>query len=71
MSEKRRAPSLLVTALFMGACSLPGCATSAPETPEPTSKEIKKDSDGFFEKMDQEQRERAKERVGTTTKPSP
>jgi hypothetical protein len=54
----------LFTALIvMTACALPGCASNPPK--EPTSQEIKSDSDRAFEKMKQEERERNKDAGGT------
>jgi outer membrane murein-binding lipoprotein Lpp len=50
----------LVAAVVICACSLTGCASHAPETSDPSAKEIKTDSDRMFEKMKQEERERAK-----------
>jgi hypothetical protein len=52
--------SLVSAVVLICACSLPGCASHAPETSDPSAKEIKSDSDRMFEKMKQEERERAK-----------
>jgi hypothetical protein len=57
--------SLLVVALMiMSASSFTGCASDAPP-PDRSSQEIKSDSDRMFEKMKQEERERAKGTEGT------
>lgn len=53
-----------VLAVF-GWVSMTGCAEDPPK-PSSTSKEIKTDSDRFFEKMKQEERERGKASDGTT-----
>ena len=66
MTKMRRVQSLFVMGLFVGVSLLPGCASPAPETSDPSSKEIKSESDRMFEKMKQEERERAKAREGTT-----
>lgn len=57
----------VVTALILVSVgTLPGCASHAPETADPSSKEIKSDSDRMFDKMKQEERERSKGTEGTT-----
>lgn len=57
----------LVTALVLvSVCSLYSCASQVPETSDPSSKEIKSDSDRMFDKMKQEERERSKGTEGTT-----
>ena len=55
-----RLGSLVASVVLTCACSLPGCASHAPETPDPSAKEIKTDSDRMFDKMKQEERERAR-----------
>ncbi len=72
MAKIKWMQSLLVTGLFVGASLLPGCASPAPETSDPSSREIKSESDRTFERMKQEERERANAKVrdGTPT-PSP
>ena len=57
---KTKLGSLVAAVVLICACSLPGCASHAPETSDPSAKEIKTDSDRMFEKMKQEERERAK-----------
>jgi len=52
--------SLVAAVVLICACSLPGCASHAPEASDPNAKEIKTDSDRMFEKMKQEERERAR-----------
>jgi hypothetical protein len=68
MAKRRWMNSLLATGLWVGASLLPGCASPAPETSDPSSREVKSESDRMFEKMKQEERERAKAREG---KPNP
>jgi hypothetical protein len=72
MAKMKWVQSLFITGLFVGASLLSGCASPPPETSDPSSKEIKSDSDRAFEKMKQEEqeRERARAREGTTN-PSP
>jgi hypothetical protein len=53
--------SLVAAVVLVCACFLPGCASHPPETSDPSAKEIKSDSDRMFEKMKQEERERARE----------
>ena len=60
------AQSLVTALVLVSACSLYGCASHAPETSDPSSKEIKSDSDRMFDKMKQEERERSKGTEGTT-----
>ena len=57
---KMKLGSLVAAVVLICACSLPGCASHAPEASDPSAKEIKSDSDRMFEKMKQEERERAK-----------
>jgi len=58
--------SLVAAVVIICACSLPGCASHAPESSDPSAQEIKTDSDRMFEKMKQEERERARR-----TEPTP
>jgi starvation-inducible outer membrane lipoprotein len=72
MAKMRFVQSLFVTALFVGAFFLSGCASPPPETSDPSSKEIKSDSDRAFEKMKQEEQERERARVREgTINPNP
>ena len=66
MVETHWVHSLVAAVFVVCACSLPGCASHAPEASDPSAKEIKSDSDRMFEKMKQEERERAK---GTSATP--
>ena len=66
MMAKTKLGSLVTAVVLIGACSLSGCASRAPEASDPSPKEIKTDSDRMFEKMMQEERERAR---GTETPP--
>ena len=63
---KMKLGSLVAAVVLICACSLPGCASHAPESSDPNAQEIKTDSDRMFEKMKQEERERAK---GTSATP--
>jgi hypothetical protein len=58
--------SIVAAVFVVCACSLPGCASHAPEASEPSTKEIKSDSDRMFEKMKQEERERERARSTQT-----
>jgi hypothetical protein len=58
---KMKLGSLVAAVVLICACSLSGCASHPPETSDPSAKEIKTDSDRMFEKMKQEERERARE----------
>ena len=60
MVETTWVHSLVVAVFVVCACSLPGCASHAPEASDPSAKEIKTDSDRMFEKVKQEERERAR-----------
>jgi hypothetical protein len=66
MVERNWMQSLIAAVLVVCACSLPGCASHAPETSDPTTKDIKSDSDRMFEKMKQEERERERARSQQT-----
>jgi hypothetical protein len=57
---KTKLASLVAAAVLICACALPGCASHAPEPSDPSAKEIKTDSDRMFDKMKQEERERAR-----------
>jgi hypothetical protein len=61
-----RGSTIAATAVLaaFGWFSLAGCAEEPPKSTP--SKEIKSDSDRFFEKMKQEERERGKDPNGTT-----
>jgi len=60
----RRSP-LVVALIIISAYSFTGCASDAPPPPDRSSQEIKSDSDRMFEKLKQEERERAKGTEGT------
>lgn len=45
---------------IIGALSLLGCADKPKATPQPTSSQVKSDSDRFFDKMKQDEREQGK-----------
>ena len=57
---KMKLGSLVAAVVLICACSLPGCASHAPESSDPSAQEIKTDSDRMFEKVKQEERERAR-----------
>jgi hypothetical protein len=49
-------------AIVASASFLFGCASKAPPPSDPTTKEIRSDSDRMFDKMKQEERERAQDK---------
>lgn len=51
---------LIVCGWIVGALSLIGCADKPKAAPQPTSSQVKSDSDRFFDKMKQDEREQGK-----------
>jgi hypothetical protein len=56
-----RAGYLVVCGCVIGALSLFGCADKSKTPPQPTSSQVKSDSDRFFDKMKQDEREQGKD----------
>ena len=63
MLDTRLVQRLFAMLIVMTACALPGCASTPPK--EPTSQEIKSDSDRAFDRLRHEERERNKDAGGT------
>lgn len=55
-----RAGHLVVSGCIIGALSLFGCADKPKATSQPSSSQVKSDSDRFFDKMKQDEREHGK-----------
>ncbi len=55
-----RIGSLVVCGSIIGALLLFGCAEKPKAPPQPTSSQVKSDSDRFFDKMKQDEREQGK-----------
>ncbi|MER3422306.1 MAG: hypothetical protein C4293_02810 [Nitrospiraceae bacterium] len=53
----RRKGYVLAFVMIMGVFSLLGCTAERPAAPSPTQREIRSNSDRFFEKMKQEEHE--------------
>lgn len=51
---------LVVCGWVVGALSLVACAEKPKAPPQPTSSQVKSDSDRFFDKMKQDEREQGK-----------
>ena len=64
MDRRSRANDILMTAAFfvaIGVVTWPGCATDQSTSSSPPHQEIRRDSDQFFEKLKQEERERGRD----------
>jgi hypothetical protein len=57
---RARVGHLVVSGCIIGALSLFGCADKPKATPQPSSSQVKSDSDRFFDKMKQDEREHGK-----------
>jgi hypothetical protein len=57
---RARVGSLVVCGCVIGAFALLGCAEKPKASPQPTSSQVKSDSDRFFDKMKQDEREQGK-----------
>ena len=55
-----RLGSLVMCGWIIGAMSLVGCADKPKAMSQPTSPQVKSDSDRFFDKMKQDEREQGK-----------
>ena len=51
---------IVMCGCLVGALSLFGCAEKPKASPQPTSSQVKSDSDRFFDKMKQDEREQGK-----------
>jgi hypothetical protein len=51
---------LVLCGSLIGALTLLGCADKPKAQPQPTSSQVKSDSDRFFDKMKQDEREQGK-----------
>lgn len=58
---RARVGYLVVCGCIIGALSLFGCADKPKATPQPSSSQVKSDSDRFFDKMKQDEREHGKD----------